>query len=282
LSLVTVFVVFLAVSLFTSLFLFQGIAGFLLDSLEKKIDISVYFKDGISETDILDIREELLSSVQGIKNIDYVSPEQALARFQERHQYNDAIKQALAEVGGNPFPASLNIRVDEGLKFEAVAQFLSDPLFQDQIEQVDYYQRKPVIEKFYSLKSGLEKTGLVVALLLAFIAFSITFITIRLAIYSAGDEIGIMRLVGASNWFIRGPFLIQGIICGAGAILAGLICFSLLSFFFSAQLFDLTGGFNLFNYFLSHFFVVLGLQVLSGVGLVSFSSLVAIRKYLEK
>ena len=281
LSLITIFVMFLTVSLVSSLFLFRGLADFLLVSLEKKIDIAVYFKESATEEDIFKIKDSL-AEIQGVKGVDYVSEGQALSQFQAKHQGDDSINQALNELGDNPFLASLNVSASDVLQYDEVSQFLQSTRFESLIDRVDYGQRKPIIERFYSLRSAFESGGLAVALILGFIAFSITFVTIRLAIYSAGEEIGIMRLVGASNWFIRGPFLVQGLICGLLAFLVSFLVLLGTSYFLSPKIFDLTSGFELFKYLLSNWPALIGLQLISGVGLGTVSSLVAISRYLEK
>ncbi len=265
----------------SSIFLFRGVGDFLLVSLEKKIDISVYFKEGVSEQEILNTKD-LLLEIPGVKNVSYISSEEAIAAFKERYKDDDIITQALAEVGNNPFLASLNIVASDALKYESVTNFLQESRFEGLVDNVDYFQRKPVIEKFYSIKNSFERSGLLAGLVLALVAFSITFVTIRLAIYSASEEIGIMRLVGASNWFIRGQFIVQGVICGVLAVLITLVIFPILSYIFSSKLASLTGGFNLFSYYLDNFFIILGVQVLTGMGLGTVSSLIAVRKYLDK
>lgn len=280
-STITIFVMFLTISILTSIFIFKGVTDFLLMSLEKKMDISVYFKEGVPEEEIFKTKD-LLLEIQGVRKVTYVSPAEALEKFKERHQYDDIITQALEEVGDNPFLASLNISASEALDYEKVSQFLGESRFESLVNKIDFYQRKPVIEKFYSLKASFERTGLILALILALVAFSITFVTIRLAIYNSSEEIGIMRLVGASNWFISGQFVVQGIICGILAVTATLIVFPALSYFLAPKIFSLTGGFNLFNYFLENFFLIFGFQVLTGMVLGTVSSLVAVRKYLEK
>lgn len=280
LSLITVFVMFLTVSLITVIFLFRGAADFLVSSLEKKIDISVYFKQETSNGEVLKAKE-LLSNFEGVKGVEYVSSEQALAEFKERHKYDEAVTQAVEEVGDNPFLPSLNITAGDSLQYEKINEFLQREQFKDLIDKIDFIQRKPMIERFYSLKNGFEKTGMAAILALVIIAFSVTFITIRLSIYSAADEVAIMRLVGAGNWFIRGPFLVQGVICGIIAVVIGLAVFAPLIYFLSPNVFGLTGGFDLLKYFAGNFWEILGLQLLSGVGLGVVSSLVAVKKYLE-
>ncbi len=265
----------------TSIFLFQGMAGFLLESLQNKFDISVYFKEGLIEPEILQTKE-LILALPGVKSIDYVSKEQALADFTEKHKYDDLINQALEELGDNPFPASLNIRTDSVADYDAVEEFLKDSRFEELIEKVDYYQRKPVIEKFYGAVGDLWLLGILAVVLISIIAFSISFVATRLAVHNSGEEINIMQLVGASKWFIRGPFLAQGVICGLMAGLANLVLFLPLTYFLSAKIFSLTGGFEMFRYFTGSLLAFLGLQLLVGAGLGAISSLAAVGKYLEK
>ncbi len=281
LSIITVFVMFLTVSMVSSIFLFKGIGDFLLVSLESKIDISVYFKEGTSEQEVLNTKD-LLLEIDGVKKVNYISQEEAVDNFKERYQDDEVILQALEEVGGNPFLTSLEVTAEDTLKYDSVTTFLEQNRFEGLIENVDYYQRKPVIDKFYSIKGTFERSGLLASLILSLVAFSITFVTVRLAIYSASEEIGIMRLVGASNWFIRGQFIVQGMICGGLAVLITLVIFPIFSYIFSSKLLSLTGGFNLFNFYLKNFFNLLGIQFLIGIGLGSTSSVIAVRKYLEK
>lgn len=280
LSLITVFVMFLTVSLVSSLFLFRGLADHLLFSLQQKIDVAVYFKETAAEDDILQIKNSL-TEIEGVKNVEYVSRQQALDEFAAKHP-EGPVGQALNELGENPFLASLNIKASDVLQYDKVNEFLQDPKFDALVDHVDYSERKPIIERFYSLRSTLERGGLALALILGFIAFSITFVTIRLAIYSAADEIGIMRLVGASNWFIRGPFLFQGLICGLLASLASFLILLTGTYFISPQITNLFSGFNPFQYLVSNLMTILGLQLISGVGLGIFSSLAAVGRYLEK
>lgn len=281
LSALTVLIMFLTVSLVTLLFLAQGLSNFLLNSLENRIDISVYFKGGTSEQEILQT-QKLVQALPGVKQANYVSPELALAQFKERQKSNNQLQQALDEVGENPFLASLNIRAADEKSYAAVTQFLEDPRFSNEVESVDYAERQTVIDKFYSLKNALQNAGLLLVLLSALVAWALAFTTVRLAIYSAADEIGIMRLVGASNSFIRLPFLVQGLLAGLLAAFATLILFLVASFFLSGRLLVLSGGFNLGQYFLSHIFIVIGLEVLTGAGLGVISSLVAVNRYLDK
>jgi len=116
---------------------------------------------------------------------------------------------------------------------------------------------------------------------LALVAILVVFNTVRLAIYSSREEIRVMRLVGASNWFIRGPFLVQGAISGFAAVVITLLIFTGALFFLSPKLEILFPGLNIFNSFTGNFGMLFLIQIFAGVGLGVVSSIIAIRKYLK-
>jgi len=279
LSLATIFIMVMTISLVTSLFLFRDISQFLISSLQEKVDISVYFKTATQEEDILQLREEI-DKIPEVKNVEYVSRETALERFIQRYKDNQVIMESLAEVG-NPLLASLNIKAWEASQYITVTNFLETSSYKNLIDKVDYYQRKPVIERIFSITSTINKTGIGFSLILAIVAILVAFNTIRLAIYNSKEEISVMRLVGASNWFIRGPFLVQGAISGFAAALITLSIFTGALFFLSPKLEILLPGFNIFNSFIGSLGLLFLIQIFTGVGLGVVSSVIAIRKYLE-
>ncbi len=279
LSLATIFIMVMTISLVTSLFLFRDITQFLISSLQEKVDISVYFKTATQEEDILRFREEI-NKIPEVKNVEYVSRETALERFTQRYKDNQVIMESLAEVG-NPLLASLNIKAWEASQYMTVTNFLETSSYKNLIDKVDYYQRKPVIERIFSITSTINKTGIGFSLILAIVAILVAFNTIRLAIYNSKEEISVMRLVGASNWFIRGPFLVQGAISGFAAAIITLLIFTGALFFLSPKLEILFPGLNIFNSFTGNLGMLFLIQIFTGVGLGVVSSIIAIRKYLK-
>ena len=279
LSLATIFIMVMTISLVTSLFLFRDITQFLISSLQEKVDISVYFKEAVQEEDILQLREEI-NKIPEVKNIEYVSRETALERFTQRYKDNQVVMESLAEVG-NPLLASLNIKAWEASQYITVTNFLETSSYKNLIDKVDYYQRKPVIERIFSITSAINKTGIGFSLILAIVAILVAFNTIRLAIYNSKEEISVMRLVGASNWFIRGPFLVQGAISGFAAAIITLLIFTGALFFLSPKLEILFPGLNIFNSFTGNLGILFLIQIFTGVGLGVVSSIIAIRKYLK-
>jgi len=280
LSIATIFIMVMIITLATSLFIFKKTTDFLIVKIQEKVDVSVYFKEDAPEDDILGTRDEI-KKIPEVKDVEYVSKDEALKIFSEKHKDEEKLLESLVETG-NPFLAHLNITAFEANQYEAISNFLNQDRFKNIIEEVDYYQRKPIIEKIYSITSKINKTGIIFTLVLGIIAFLVAFNTIRLAIYNLKEEIAIMRLVGASNWFIRGPFIIQGVISGIISTLISLLIVAALCYFFSPKIMALLSPeLNIFNYFIESFWIIILIQLITGIGIGVVSSLIAMRKYLQ-
>jgi len=281
LSLATIFILLITISLITSLFLFRKISQFLIAELEAKVDISVYFKEDSTKEEISKAEEEV-SKLPEVKEIEYISREMAHEKFLQKHKDNPLLMASLQELGENPFLASLNIKAQKPEQYETLANFLENSDFKNLIEQpIDYYQRKPIIDKLSSITSVINKAGIGISIILITISFLVAFNTIRLAIFNQREEISIMRLVGASNWFIRAPFLIQGIISGFFATLITVLTFFLICWGLGPKMEIFLPGFNLQNFFFQNFWTLFSIQLLTGLGLSIFSSLIAMRRYLK-
>ena len=280
LAIANVFILVLTISLITSIFLLKDVSRFLISKIEEKADISVYFKEDVAEQDIMNI-EEKIAKIPEVKKVDYISKESALNDFIERHKGEETIIAALEELGSNPFLSSLNIQANEVNQYEVITNFFDEPEYKDVIEKIDYYKRKPLIERIFTLTTKINQGGLVFALILITISVLITFNTIRLSILNFGEEISIQRLVGASNWFIRGPFIIQGVIYGFFATVICMVIFSLLIWFISPKIEVSLTGLSLFNIFIGNFWRLILFQLVAGIGLGVVSSLIAIRRYLK-
>lgn len=280
-SVATLVIMILTLSLLTSLFLFQGVSSFLVQTLQDRVDISVYFHDFSTEDDILKVRN-LILTIPEVRDVQYVSKENALKTFKEVHKNDRVVLESLAAVGTNPLSASLSIRTREANQYQDVVEFLEQGEFSAFIEKIDFQDREPVIQRLSSLTSGIRLIGIILSVLLGLIAVLVTFNTIRLAIYNSKEEIEIMKLVGASHWFIRGPFLFEGVIAGSLASFIVLLLFIPITFGISPGLERLIPGFSLFSHFLSNFFTILLFQLIVGIALGTFSSLIAVRRYLKE
>lgn len=280
LTFATLFITILTIFLLTSLFLFYLSTQFIIAELKERADISVYFKEEFPPEDIFKIKDEI-SKIPEVRSINYVSREEALEKFIKKHQDDSRLMEALTEVGGNPFLAALNIKVWKEGQYGRIINFFEQPSLKAAVEKIDYYQRKAIIEKIFSITNTINNIVIILILIFTLIALSTAFNTIRLAIINYSEEIRIQRLVGAPNWFIRGPFLTQGLIVGVfSALFTLLITFSL-SYFISPKIANLISGLNIFDYFINNFWMIILLQFATGIGVGIISSLIAIRKYLK-
>lgn len=270
-----------AVVLFADfLFIFNAAAKILIADVQSKVDISVYFKDDASYDDIAKIESEV-KNIPEVASVKYVSKEECLADFIETHKGDTLLLDSIKEIGGNPFLAALNIKAVQASQYEQIAKFFENSSFGNLIEKVDYYQRKPIMDKIFSAIEGINKGGLGLTVILALIAVLIAFNTIKIAIYNMNEEISTMRLVGASNWFIRGPFLVQGAINGLIAFLIAFPIIFVVCFGFDAKIKFLTPDISSLGIFLYNFWWLLLIQFVCGIGLGVVSTYIAVRKYLK-
>lgn len=280
LFLTTTFIITITTSLIIGLFLLKGLSNSLVSSLEEKVDISVYFSLNTPEEDILKVKEEL-SGIPEVKDIRYVSREEALNLFKEEHKDNLVIIESLEEIGENPLAAHLNIKAWQASQYEQISNFLEQGSYKETIDKVDYHQNKTIIDRIFSISSTIEKTSLLFILVLAILAILVAFNTVRLGIFNLRKEISIMRLVGASNWLIRGPFIIQGVIAALLATLITISIFGFASYLIAPKIGVLIAGFDLFEYFKSNLGIIILIQLVSALGLGTVPSFIAIRKYLK-
>lgn len=281
LSTATVSIMTLTLLVITVLLMVNIIANAVLENLEKKIDISVYFKLETSEEEILDVKSQL-EELEEVDSIAYTSQEEALINFKEKHKDNPILLQSLEELEINPLEASLNIKARETSQYASINQFLEGVYYQDVIDKVNYMQNKEVIDKLSGIILDVKTAGLGLTILLALIVFLVTFNSIRLAIYSSREEISVMRLVGATNWFIRGPFIVEGILYGIIATIATLAILYPVFYFLSPKISGFLPIGDIFAYFQANLLSFLLLLLGIGIILGGFSSLIAVRKYLKR
>jgi len=216
-----------------------------------------------------------------VANVEYISQDDALATFKERHKDDPVILQSLEELGYNPLSAALNIKAKNPQNYEGIANYLEKEVSPEFIDKINYSQNQVIIDRLIKITDTVKKGGLVLALVLALVVFLITFNTIRIAIYSNRESIGIMRLVGATSSLIRGPYVIQGFIIALAASILAMIILIPLMYSIAPSFNNFIPEFNIVSYFWSHFFYLFGIQLLVGLILTTISSAVAIRKYLR-
>jgi len=281
LTLQVIFIMTVTVLAVTSLFLFKGVSEFLIAELQKRVDISVYFKKDTSEDKIFEIKKELGQLSSKIQSVEYISREKAKEIFIQRHKNDPLYLQALKEIGENPFLPSLNIKAKDPVFYAQISSFFTKGPFKEFVEKVSYYQNKKLIEKLIELTSKIKKIGVILSTILAILVISITFNTIKLTIFSLKEEISTMRLVGASNWFIRGPFLVQSLLYGIFAVMiVNLLVFGGLKIF-NESIKSWMLGFDILNYFQSNLLTLILTQIVFSILLGMTSFFITVRKYLK-
>jgi len=256
-----------------------------LGSIKDKVDVNVYFLTTASDSDIQDLISKVKQLPQ-VQDVEFTTRDQALAAFRERHATDQLTLQALDELGDNPLDASIAIKAKDPSQYEAIVSYLgSDSALSSGsssiIDRINYYQNKTVIDRLTGAIRTTERAGLVIVLLFALASIVIAFATIRLAIYSSRDEIGVMRLVGASNAYIRGPFIVAGVIAGLIAAVITLLVLFPATWYAGATLESWLSGFNLFTYYITRFALIFLILVGSGVILGGLASWLAVRRYLK-
>ncbi|MBU2103448.1 ABC transporter permease [Patescibacteria group bacterium] len=281
----TVLVMSVTLMIIGSLIFLSAILGSTLTTLQDKVDVNVYFVTDAQERDIVGIQRKL-EGLPEVASVTYSSREQRLEEFRARHEDDELTLQALDELADNPLGASLAIKAQNPSQYEGIVEFLSkDPTISPAegpiIDSINYYQNKTVIERLTSAINATERAGLVIVILFAIASTVIALATIRLAIYTSRDEIAVMRLVGASNGYIRGPFIVAGVLSGLIAALIALAIFYPATWYAGKALSVWLGGFNLFTYYLSNFGLVFSIIMGSGVLLGALASWLAVRRYLR-
>jgi cell division transport system permease protein len=227
-SIITIFLSLLIIGIFL-------IGGFVVDnivkSVESKVSITVYMADDASQSDIQSL-EGYIKGLDGVSNVGFTTKDQALENFKNSMTSNPEIVNQLD--GQNPLPASIDVELSDAQQVESIASNIaSNATFQkicdnpsNPSDSLKYGQK--TVEKLFALTNYVRYIGAALVILLIFIAFVFINNTIRLSILARRKEIAIMRLVGASNNFIRGPFLMEGAlhaIFGAGL---AIVCLQLL------------------------------------------------------
>jgi len=284
-SLAAILIVTITLFVFSALMLSGAALSSTLSALTEKVDITVYFPTSASDEEVQDIRRSL-EALPGVASIAYVSREDALTEFRSRHSNDQLTLQALDELGENPLGASLEVRAKETSQYETIAAYLEAQQANPSgsgvaIDKINFAQNKTAIDRLTNIIDSSKTLGIATAILLGIASLLITFNTIRLAIYTSRDEIGVMNLVGAGTWYVRGPFMIAGVLYGIVSAVIVLVSLYPLTAWLGPASERFLGTFNVFTYFtdtfISFFLIIMG----AGIFLGALSSYLAVRRYLR-
>ncbi|MEK7635297.1 MAG: permease-like cell division protein FtsX [Patescibacteria group bacterium] len=284
-SLASILVMVITLSVIGSVIFVSAVLNITMNELRDKVDINVYFVTNAAESDILALQKKI-QALPEVNNVEYTSRDQALANFKLKHENEQTVLQALEELGDNPLGASLNIKAKQPSQYEGIANFLNEDniLSSDGtkiIDSINFFENRTAIEKLSRIIDSAESLGLIICLALALVSIVITFNTIRLTIYVSREEISVMQLVGASKNYIKGPFVVTGVIVGLLSGIITMIIFFPISYWLGNLTQNFFIGFNIFDYYLSNFFEIILVVVGSGVAIGAVSSFLAVRKYLK-
>lgn len=284
-SFAAVMVVTITLSVITAIIILQAVLLSSLNTIRDKVDVTIYFTVGAPEDKIISLKSSL-EKLPEVANVSYTSAEEALKIFRERHSNDYPTIAALDEIGTNPLGGYLNVKAREISQYESIANFMkSDNALVSGslniIDKVNYNKNKLVIDRLNTIIAGAQKLGFIITLLLIIISIVVTFNTIKLTIFIAKEEIGVMRLVGASKMHVRGPFMIEGAIYGIVATFATLIIFWPATIWLGRNMTDFL-GFNIYEYYTSNFLQIFAIILLSGILFGVISSFLAVRKYLNR
>lgn len=250
-----------------------------------KIDISVYLKDDVSSTD----RNRLISQLRNLPNVrevKYLSKDQVLENYKQQNAGNEQLLSAVSSTD-NPLPATILVQPRDLNKIQDIKDFLSKSGNQKlQSDEPSYSgDRKAAIDKITHATNILRQVGVFAVLVFAIISVLIIFNTIQMAIFNRRDELTIMRLLGASTWYIRGPFVVENIVYGIFSAIVSVVLIKILFMLASSALQASSLGLLDINYaatyFNSHLLLLLTIQLGIGILIGAASSVVATRRYLK-
>ena len=265
----------------SAIFILNALTHLSLQTIKEKVDISVYFKLGTTENAIEQIRRQV-AVLPEIKSVTYIPQIEARERFKELHKDDPLLLESLNQFqdSENPFPASFAIRVNDLKDYPKILTLFQDQALSPFIQKIT--DKRDIVDRLYRITRAVQNFGLALVVIFGTITVLVMFNTIRLTIYNRREEIEIMRLVGASNWYIRGPFIVEGMLYGlAGALVTGVVIYPMLlilspklSVFLSLPPADL-------HIFGLNFWMLFGLDLVAGIIFGTISSVTVIRKYLK-
>ena len=283
-SLASIFVLMVALFVIGATMFINQLLTVSLDTLQSKVDINVYFVPNAPDEEIEEVRTAV-AALPDVLVVEYTTREEALQQYRERRQGDEISLQALEELDENPLGGNLSIQAKETSQYENIARFLEEQKAAAEpqvpvIDVINYETNRDSIDTLTGVINATEKASFTVMVILLVASILITFNTIRLAIYTSREEIAIMRLVGASNMFIRGPFMLQGIMYGFLAGLLALLVFYPLLIWLGPRT-EVFFELNLFTYYVQNFGSIFGVLVGVGVALGLISSTLAVARYLR-
>lgn len=281
LSFMTILILILMLLSINTLVVIRVLTFEATQSIKEQIDVSIYFDYTATDEQVEEVKS-YLKSFPEVKDTIFYTKEEVLEQFKEQNKDNPEIIASLNELGNNPLGPTLIVKTRDTGDYNKIIEALDVPEYENVIEAKTFANTEKAIERINIITSNLEKFTFVLSGLFALIAFVIIFNTIRVSVYTQRMEISIKKLVGATNWFIRGPYLIEAIVFSLSSVI-----FALTFVFMSIQVIEpyirlvFQRGNILTNYFNSNIIMLFAVQFVVVFLLTAFSSFLAMRRYLR-
>jgi len=249
----------------------------------EKIDVSVYLKDSVTPAQAANMKAKL-EATPNVESVKYITKNDALVIYREQNKNNKELLAAVTKED-NPLPQSLAIKAKDSTKIDPVIAVVNQPQFKAYLQEKDPIsytgERKKTIDRIIGATNFIKRAGLAASALFVIISTLIIFNTIRMAIFTRREEIEIMQLVGATNWFIRGPFVFEAALYG---IIATFIAVTLVySMVLGAgpKISSYVETQAIIDVFRNSPFLIIGAELLIGVAIGALSSLLAMSRYMK-
>jgi len=260
--------------------LFVGMSAHeIIENIEKNVNISIYFKNSVEESRIMEIKKEIEKRPE-LASVEYISKESALEKFSKDNEGNEVILDAIDEIGDNPLFSSLVLTATDQVHYDLLVKYLENN-FQEEIDRINYGKNKAVIEKLGRSTAMVQRVGMAIGIVFILIATLVTFSAVRMSLYTRKKEFDIMRLVGASNIYIRTPFIVEGIMYGLVASIIAIVFIALVDYGGIPMAQGVIPKDEMVRFYCESIWKIGVIIVFAGVFIGVFSSFISIRKYLK-
>ncbi len=252
--------------------------------ITNKIDVVVYLNDSDTSAQVQSLTSQL-QALPNTQSVHYTSKSDALEAYRAQNANNVDLLEAISETN-NPLPADLEIHPKDTNQLQSIKIFLDQPAIQTLYSSTSYSgSRQQAVDKITHVARFFQRAGVIGIAIFVVVSMMIIFNTIRMAIFNRREELTIMRLLGATTWYIRGPFVVETMIYGIiAAVISTLVCWVL---FVSAGPSLTTATLDLVDIgyakglFTNHLLLIVFGQIFAGMLIGAISSTIATRRYLK-
>jgi len=287
LSIINITILVLTLFVINFLIGFNLLANNAIDLVSEKVDVNLYFKENVSDEKMEEIQQKISAS-EYIKDTKFISADEALNSFLAKHESNEYIVEAvntLQEEEEQVFLSSLKIKANSIDMYDNILEELKESQYSNlfEIDETEFKDYTNMTNRLSNISNRMKLFGYIVSLIFILIALMMVYNTIKIATYTHREEIGIMRLVGATSNFIKSPFIFEILFFNLIALVIVIILFYSFLSIANPLLVKLFEGYplNIIGYFNSNFVWIFGGEFLLMSLFSIISSSIAIKKFLK-